>query len=74
LAHHDGSHRHFAPFQRALGAAEGFLHPKFVRRRLVGRKFVSGGQFSFTSGWLPKARFSSRCSVLRRESGPEVWT
>jgi len=31
FAYHDGSHRHFACLQRALGAAEGLLHPKFVR-------------------------------------------
>jgi hypothetical protein len=32
LAHRDRSHRHFASLERALGAAESFLHPKFVRR------------------------------------------
>ena len=77
-AHHDRSHRHFASLERALGAAESFLHPKFVRRKLVRGKFVSGRQFSFTSGRLPKARFGSRCSVLGRDlglkSGPEAWT
>jgi len=31
FAHHDRSHRDFARLQRALGAAESFLHPKFVR-------------------------------------------
>src|ERR1700686_909624 len=31
FAHYDRSHRHFARFQGALGAAESFLHPKFVR-------------------------------------------
>jgi hypothetical protein len=74
LTHHDRSHRHVARLQRALGAAQGFFHPKFIRSRLVRRKFVSGGQFSFTSGWLPKARFRSRDSdpkarvlVLKRD-------
>ena len=47
LAHRDRSHRHFASLERALGAAESFLHPKFVRRKLVRGKFVSGRQFSF---------------------------
>jgi len=78
FAHRDRSHRHFASLERALGAAESFLHPEFVRRKLVRGKFVSGRQFSFTSGRLPKARFGSRCSVLGRDlglkSGPEVWT
>jgi|HubBroStandDraft_6_1064221.scaffolds.fasta_scaffold242716_2 hypothetical protein len=78
LAHRDRTHRHFASLERAPGAAESFLHPKFVRRKLVRGKFVSGRQFSFTSGRLPKARFGSRCSVLGQDlglkSGPEVWT
>jgi hypothetical protein len=39
-AHHDGSHRHFARLQGALGAAQGFLHPKLVGGKLAGRKFV----------------------------------
>jgi hypothetical protein len=72
LAHRDRSNRHFACLERALGAAESFLHPKFVRRKLVRGKFVSGRQFSFTSGRLPKARFGSRCSVLGRDLGVEI--
>ena len=31
FANHDRSHWHFARLQRALGAAESFLYPKFVR-------------------------------------------
>ena len=40
FAHHDGPHRNFACFQRTLGAAEGLLHPKFVRGYLVRGEFV----------------------------------
>src|ERR1700682_3909567 len=47
LAHRDRSPRRFASLERALGAAESFLHPKFVRRKLVRGKFVRGRQFSF---------------------------
>jgi hypothetical protein len=55
FAHHDRSHRHFARLQRALGAAQGFFHPKFVGGKLVGGNFVSGEQLSVTRGWLPES-------------------
>jgi hypothetical protein len=54
-AHNDRSHRHFARLQCALGAAEGFFHPRFVRRKIVSGKFVSGEQLSVTSGELPES-------------------
>ena len=47
-AHDDRSHRYFAGFQGALGAAEGLFHPKFVR----------GSQLSAASGQLPENQFS----------------
>jgi hypothetical protein len=41
FAHHDRSHWYFARLQCAPGAAEGFFHPRFVRRKIVSGKFVS---------------------------------
>jgi hypothetical protein len=74
FAHRDRSHRHFASLERAPGAAESFLHPKFVRRKLVRGKFVSGRQFSFTSGRLPIARFRFSVFSPGARLGPEIST
>jgi|SRR5579863_1046480 hypothetical protein len=35
-AHYDGAYGHFSSFERALGTAQGLLHPQFVRTGLVG--------------------------------------
>jgi hypothetical protein len=36
VANHDRAHWNFSRFERALGAAEGFFHPEFVRSQFVG--------------------------------------
>jgi len=48
-ANDDRSDRYFAGIERALSAAQGFVHPEFIRRRLVGdgRLFVGRHRTSF---------------------------
>jgi hypothetical protein len=36
VAYDHRAHRDFSGFERALGAAEGFFHPEFVRMKFVG--------------------------------------
>ena len=72
-AHDHCSHRHFARLERALGAAQGFFHPKFVGGRLVSGKFVSREQLSVTKRRVAGKQFSVLGSQFPEErTGP--WT
>lgn len=53
----DSSHWHFADIERALGTAQGFVHPQFVRRKFFRRTLVRGGQLFVTEGGLPHSLF-----------------
>ena len=74
FAYHDRSHRDFARLQGALGAAEGLLHPKFVRRNLVRGKFVSGGQFPSPVAGCQKLDSVLGVQSLGATLGLKIWT
>jgi hypothetical protein len=72
--HHDRTHRHFAGFERALGAAQRFFHPKLVGGKIV-RESLVGGEQLFVTQWrvARKLVLSSRSQLSVASSQVRTW-